>query len=789
MPDLSQFGTPAAPPQQAPQQPSGVDLSQFGTPAAPPSTTDNTDFSDDRLANARYELGELNAGFTHGLSETGLTAQKLIGKLPLGAGDWFTRHTATARAADEARAAMQMNSPGRVSGNLIENILEAASGDEALKGLSMVGKIKELGSVFKVLQGSPEVANVMARVINTGARQAVLSGGQAAAHGQSAEDVVSSGLLGAAMGTAAEGVGGLARLKAADIANELAPTTKDIEGGQFTSLRSQAVGPEGQSTATPRQMRSANIATEPETRAANLRAYRTGEATIAQRGIRTALEQANAARPQELPVVTDPARLIAPTPEAPAGITLQTGTPPVDVSTPPKFAPTTMQVVEPATVPNPNYQPLGGEAAARTGATDTRTPAQVRLDDLGGASAAVPTESVTGPETIQQPRPPVYNQPQITKDALMVRTGGGTVRLSPGEARQMQTGLQQRLMTSDLGVREKAGLQSQLTDLTDQLNRYDEYLGQQPHYPVHDVEDAVNNTSSFGDAAKQLQASALQKIVALDADPDIGDQFRQLRDQQRKWSNIQNNSIDPGLLQQAKTKLSGIGNQIEDLFAQPGVRERLSGSEADLGMTQYRQSRAFQALQDAIDQHFNFTPDEASAIGRPRTSQNMEGFTKSIRGVENEYGDVLKPLLGDDGLNHLKEMGEYLNTGPNAQDELKSVLGQTGVALRRHYGGIRSIVLGAAEGNALGMALGHHALTAAGGPAAGLGLLSGEGAYRLVLNRMATDPGFAERVLYAAKNHVSPRVAGPLLAATFMNLRRDTQQQQQNATPPEGGTQ
>ena len=52
MPDLSQFGTPAAPPQQAPQQPSGVDLSQFGTPAAPPSTTDNTDFSDDRLANA-----------------------------------------------------------------------------------------------------------------------------------------------------------------------------------------------------------------------------------------------------------------------------------------------------------------------------------------------------------------------------------------------------------------------------------------------------------------------------------------------------------------------------------------------------------------------------------------------------------------------------------------------------------------------------------------------------------------------------------------------------------------
>ena len=736
MPDLSQFGTPAAPPQQAPQQPSGVDLSQFGTPAAPPSTTD---MPDDRLANARYELGELNTGFTHGLSETGLTAQKLIGKLPLGAGDWFTRHTATARAADEARAAMKMDTPGRVSGNLIENILEAASGDEALKGLSMVGKIKELGSVFKVLQGSPEVANVMARVINTAGKQAVLAGGQTAAHGGSAEDVVTAGLLGAAGGSAIEGAGAVMRNKAAQIAEELTPTIKNIEGGDFTSLRSQAVGPEGQSTATPRQIRSANISTEPETRAANLRAYRTGETNIAQRGIRTALEQANDARAPELPVVTTPERMLPPPADYTPGMEVQ-GTPAKEIVT------------------QPSQQGQGEGQFVNTLETGAQNWTQLPPETGGG---------------------------------MIVRTGGGPMKVTPAEARQMQTDLQQKLMdpARTLGTREQAALQAQHADLTDQLNRYDEYLGQQPHYPVHDVEDAVNNTASFGDAAKHLQSSALQKIVALDADPVIGDQFRTLRQQQARWQNTLDHTIDPATLQQAKQKLSGIGNQIEDLFNQPGVRERISGTEAAQGMTEYRQSKAFQALQDAIDQHFNFTPGEASAMGRPRTPQNMEGFTKSIRAVENEYGDVLNPLLGDDGLNHLKEMGEYLNTGPNAQDSLKSVLGQTGVALRRHYGGIRSIVMGAAEGQALGMALGHHALTAAAGPMAGAGLLTGEGAYRLVLNRMATEPAFAARVLYAAKNHVAPRIAGPLLASMMLSMHRNNQQMNAPPPPDKGETQ
>jgi hypothetical protein len=218
---------------------------------------------------ATHELGELNTGFTSALSQTGLTAQKAIGSIPV-VGPAFTAATADARAADTARAAQPMNTPGRVAGNVIENILEFAAGDEALKGASVVNQIKTLEPIAKALKAHPELV----RVVGNSIRQGTVGTAQSLAHGNDLPTALKTGAAAAVGGAAAEG----AVAGAGKIVQAVAPSTAEALGETIPVLASQQPG------ASPIAKEIAAIGSEP--------GYATAQQAGAQRGIVNRAQQA-----------------------------------------------------------------------------------------------------------------------------------------------------------------------------------------------------------------------------------------------------------------------------------------------------------------------------------------------------------------------------------------------------------------------------------------------------------------------------------------------------------------
>jgi hypothetical protein len=729
------------------------------------------------VSNVKHRLAVANQGLGQGLDTAALPIEKLARAVGISSPTLDAQIAHDTAVSNAPPPAATTEDAGNIDlGRDAAQAIEYMGLHKFVQGLGLMAKIEQLGPVAKVLKANPNIARVVTSIMENG----VAGGAQAGIHGGDTGDVLTSSGVAAAGGGATELRPAL-RGRMGDMATEVQPEVRNILGSDGSVLPSEAQDVNGVSTATPLQQKSANIANEPQLRAERQAAFRDIQQNLAKRFVANATTDLNNSRAPELPVVTDESRMLPPPADYQPGISLQTGTEPQDVSTPPRFAPATMQVVDPATVANPNYQPPGGEPAAQTGATDTRTPAQQRLDALGTGAQAIPQESVTGPQTIQQPRPPVYNQPEITSPPLMVRTGGGMIKLSPEQARAMVSDLDVKMRDPELGVREKSQLEQQQSDLTDQLNRYDEYLGQQPHFPPYNVPDVVANTDSFGHAADHLQAAAAQKFNAMP--DDVSDQFRQLRSEARGYQQDFDTGND-AQKQTAFNNLDDVNSRVEQLFNQPDVRSQISGTEAEQGFKEYRLAQGAKALQNLFDRHMSYTPDEAAEGGRSRTNvaRNMENFPSGLRKVEARYGDVLKPYMGDDSFAGLRDIGDLLNTKVG-QDQAKTIAGNAAMALRRHLAGIRG-VSGLGIGAVAASTLAHSVA----GPIGGLGYLTTEGAYHMIVNRMATDPAFAQKVIFAAKNNVSPRIAGPLLAATFLNAFRDNTTQQPTQ-PQQGGQQ
>jgi hypothetical protein len=244
--DFSKAQPIQQPPTTTPPTTGGVqlDFSKAQPIQQPPTTTPPPASLSDRIKNqlapAMHELGELNTGFTSALSQTGLTAQKAIGALPV-VGPAFTAATATARAQDVKRAALPMDTPGRMAGSAIENILEFAAGDEALKGASFLTKMKELAPVAKALENSP----VATRIIGNALRQGAVSTAQATGHGATPGQALTAGAIGTGLGVAiplAVGAPGEAAEAIANKAARVAPTVENIAGEEVPQFAADRPG-------------------------------------------------------------------------------------------------------------------------------------------------------------------------------------------------------------------------------------------------------------------------------------------------------------------------------------------------------------------------------------------------------------------------------------------------------------------------------------------------------------------------------------------------------------------
>jgi hypothetical protein len=377
-------------------------------------------------------------------------------------------------------------------------------------------------------------------------------------------------------------------------------------------------------------------------------------------------------------------------------------------------------------------------------------------DDVQAAQGPLPTPSPTDPNNTQWR----YIPPD------------GSASMTAEQTRSAMNELKQRWLDQDWGPRQDQAFQQAYNDMRDQLARRDAYTATQP-IQAHDVAAAVDGVNSYADAAAHLDATSQQTLQKMDPETRAHylDLIQTRNDAQDAFDHARFNQEEQ---QGYHTQINNTNGQIENLLSNPDSSGGMTSQQGEQALKQQRLSAAFQDLQNTMDKHFNLTADTAAATGIPRKATNLSTLASDIERVRTKYGDVLDPVLGKDGLNHIIELGNTMDV-PTMKDSAKTLRASIGQVIKNRYLGIRG--LGGAE-------LLHTAGHLMGGVKGALAASTAEGAYRMFRNQLATDPAFAERYLYAAKNAIPPRHAAPLLASmiTTPYHTQPTQEPQPNGT-------
>jgi hypothetical protein len=552
-------------------------------------------------------------------------------------------------------------------GDVGENIAELlaapelapeASGAEGAKALSYADQLLQQARQAKILESNTGIQRLVRIGINAirggaemGGQTYLKSGGDV----QQTEEQALGGLVGGGgAGVATEGLGAV-RAALARQAAELAPTTEEAAGTTYPLLRSEAVGPQGQSIATPLQKEAAQIANRPDIRAARQIALQQAPRNLAKTGLENALNDR--------------------------------------VSTAPG--------------------PFGAEPTITPGQSQTWR----------------------------------YISPDGTS-------------LSPAEAKDALTNLRERWLSEDWGPQQDAQFSKVHDDLKNQLDRHEAFMENQSHFANPDVSNLVDNTNSLSDAAGHLDLLARQRLQYLD--PETQSAYRDLAAQRSQLQDEFDRAKDVPLdRQRAAESLNDVNGQIEDIFKQPDVAANLSQPEADQALKDQRLSNAFTTLENVMQKHLNITPEAAAATGQPSVGQGMGSLAKDIENVRAKYGDVLDPVLGPNGLNHIIKLSQQMKT-PAGADAVTGLVGNIASMYKRHYINIAGLA-GALGSGTMYHLFGHVAGLAA--LPASLAEASISGSRKYLIQRMATDPAFNNTIRYAAQRGIPPRIAGAIIAA------------------------
>ena len=703
---------------QGQQQPAP---SQDPQPAANPSHWYDT---------AVHELGDLNEGFTTGLSQTGGTAERMLAKIP-GVRPLIQK----SMDADAARAARPLDTGGKIAGNVIENILEFAGGDEALKGLSVADKATKLGKLASTLEKYPKVAQILAK-------QGAMGTAQAAAHGADAKDALEAGAVAGVGGAALEGAGNLLGKGV----EAIRPGTRSIGGVDVPTLASQEPG------ASAAAASAADIRSTPEFRQAQQAAGGKVVAKTAQQAARDSIERLNRTRVR--PLVTDPARML-PAPEGmkPFEFTMDGAEPTETVTDAAATGRRDYPSAGTREVPNPDYRP-GGEVAA---------------GDLGSRGETVPARSFTGKPTTTRAN---YQEigPAPGQGSVM-RGGGGTRTFTdPGEANAALSHYQQ-IMDSDafesMSPRQQSKIQAQADSLRDQLDTHGAYRARASHFEPIDADAATRNVESFHDAAQQVEGSVSDVYSKLDSLSE--NKWRDLRKQEVGTRKMIRNTTSPDSLDAAQGRLADIQKQQSDIFE--ANKDQISPDEWRAANAAWKDASTLRDIHDAVQGSFKGAPEDVK-LRNPNIYRELKGdrLTGRLNTLLSKRGDDVDRVLGTAGKDSLYQLGDLLKKPEGVQGATGRVKAMA-MAARRH-----GHTIGGLAGGALGYSLGGGGGAAVGGILGATGEMATEHAYRRAVNAIATRPELARRLIYATKNNVAPHIAGPLLAS--MMIRDDSDQQQ-----------
>lgn len=482
------------------------------------------------------------------------------------------------------------------AGKFIESAGEFMMGDEALKGLSYVDKLKKVLPALKVLEKSP----VLAKAVDAAMQQGTVGGAQALAKtggdvGTAAETGAMTGAFGGVLNAATEGAAGFLAKRA--------PTTETIAGEAVPTLSSQrtGTGPRGNVTASD----VPSVAANQQAAAPNV--FR----NVAQRATKQALDEANLGRVN--PTITNPGRML-PAPEGARPYTFTipgTGTQESTVG----------EIAQPAAKANqaafkpPTYTTSSAPAATVPG-----------VEGSTGADIATST-----------PR-------EAARDVV---TGGGDLQVADPETAQMHLS---RL--NELAENPPAGTTpEQIRDITaardslqDQMDMYNAHQRTLPNFSPIDSAKAAAGVGHFGEAADQLQNAAAPIYQKIDAATD--GEFGQL-----------NKARAAAAKRGDFTAKYEIEDKLDQLIADTGA---ITPAERQQATKLWSTSKVLGGFNDVINNAANVNDAYASQVkgGRVLSGTKLQNGLQGM--IRKYGTDRLESVVGKDGMENMTRMADLL---------------------------------------------------------------------------------------------------------------------------------
>lgn len=317
----------------------------------------------------------------------------------------------------------------------------------------------------------------------------------------------------------------------------------------------------------------------------------------------------------------------------------------------------------------------------------------------------------------------------------------------------------------EIGVRQQQAIRDRMEDIQSAVDKYDDYAAKQPHFPPHDVAGSVaqaTDLQSAGQLAKEAQTPFFQKADEL-TDGAFKPAVKKARD--LAWSQTA-----------TPEEVDAANDAVENLFQEH--RTKFSPQEWQTAREGYREGIAMNELGRYINGQFGgiTAEDAAERSNLQRIFGPTSNFNSKVDGIYQKYKPELDRTVGRQGMLDIKELGQLFQN-PETQEATKGLVQNIGSAIRRHYWGVRGVTATEGLGAALGTHYAGHAIAGALGGAVSAPIAAGTigGTRRYILDRIASDPTFARRFIYAAKNKVSPRIAAPLLASRILaNIAKPT---------------
>lgn len=756
MPGAAQSSTPAGPPPGVSFVSMPEADNQTPTSTIPDGEESYFDAVKRRIqpASIMSRVKGLGEGLRQGMDSLILPIADQVHKIPGGIGEHFAPQAGLDREhafMSQAAPADQEEAGGQSIGNDIESLLEFVSGDklatEGLKALSLPEKLKQAGELGKMLEKFPGLA----RVLGTGARQGGVAAALTGAHGGTAADAAQAALLTGGTGAAFEAI----PAAASAITKKVAPGTRTIAGANIPLLASQ----EPDAGAAARH--AAQIQDEPEFQEAQQVGARQAIGNIAQDATRGSIQRLNATRERPLPE-SDPSKLLpAPRDMAPFRFSVPGGTPLEDVDG---------TMVKPARKKQIDTRVVAGKGSGTLPNEDYNA-----SSFQYGDGEPLPQVSDLGNQPEGSHKEPVWQYLTDTKPGSgeaasdFVHGPGTLLTTDPAAAQHALTRLQdltEQTSFADLSDTQQAKIHEAIGGLQSQLDEHGAYRASMSHFEQIDPERTAAQVGDFRTAAAQIQNAAAPVYSKLD---EISNgKWGGLRKSEQAARKVLNNPTSIDAYDRAGDRLAEIRQQMGDLLQEN--REKISEPEWRAANAAWKDASTLDDIHTALQSSFNGVPQEvAQQTGIKRTMKGGEPTFKRLQKLLDSRGDDVKRVIGQEGINNLYRVADLLKTPEDAANT-NQLLKAVGAVMRRHGVGVGAMV-GGAIGHGVGGVVGH----AFGGYEGALAGAGAEAVYRKIINRVATDPKVAQRVQYAVKNHVSNRVAAPIVATMILGQVKDDQ--------------